>query len=430
MLYPPPACLRLCDKIKRYNALSQWLCCFPLYYFAILKLKFLKNLAVLLICLLPFITKAQGDSCSLHISLLTCSPGEELYATFGHTAIRVKDSAGGTDHVYNYGTFSFGPDFYPQFIRGSLNYALSVEDFANFMYAYQYDKRSVYEQTLMISCAEKRALLAALQTNAQEANRYYRYDFLKDNCTTRAKNIIAKHLASPLQVGNIIPPENRPTYRNLLYIYLNNGGQHWSKFGIDLLLGSKLDKKVSNEEALFLPDNLMKAFEGSQLNGKRVVAPAVTILDMPSPLKGSIFVTPMVIFSLLVSVVAVLSFVKKKSVQKAIAVFDFFLFLVLGLTGCLLLFMWFGTEHAICRANYNLLWALPTHAIAAFSLWTKKGWMHYYLLVTIVLSALLLISSPFLPQQLNIAFLPVILLVLLRSWLLILKPHDHVREED
>ncbi|MEI9956644.1 MAG: DUF4105 domain-containing protein [Ferruginibacter sp.] len=47
------------------------------------------------------------DSSHLRISLLTCSPGEELYSTFGHSAYRVVDSSSVTDIVYNYGTFSF-----------------------------------------------------------------------------------------------------------------------------------------------------------------------------------------------------------------------------------------------------------------------------------------------------------------------------------
>jgi hypothetical protein len=62
------------------------------------------------------------------ISLLTCAPGEELYSTFGHTAIRVTDSTAGTDEVYNYGTFEFAPDFYYKFVKGKLLYALAVED--------------------------------------------------------------------------------------------------------------------------------------------------------------------------------------------------------------------------------------------------------------------------------------------------------------
>ena len=103
-----------------------------------------------LLCLfiLTRTVNAQADSCGLQISLLTCSPGEELYSTFGHTAIRVKDNTNGMDIVFNYGTFEFSPDFYAKFIQGKLLYYLSVEEFGNFMYQYQMESRSVVEQPL------------------------------------------------------------------------------------------------------------------------------------------------------------------------------------------------------------------------------------------------------------------------------------------
>ena len=51
------------------------------------------------------------DSSRLRISLLTCTPGDELYSIFGHSAIRITDSSNvGNDYfdiVYNYGTFNF-----------------------------------------------------------------------------------------------------------------------------------------------------------------------------------------------------------------------------------------------------------------------------------------------------------------------------------
>ena len=66
------------------------------------------------------------------ISLITAEPGKELYTSFGHSAIRVYDPATGLDLVYNYGTFDFdAPGFYPNFLRGKLNYSLSVYDFKN-----------------------------------------------------------------------------------------------------------------------------------------------------------------------------------------------------------------------------------------------------------------------------------------------------------
>ncbi|RYZ15930.1 MAG: DUF4105 domain-containing protein, partial [Chitinophagaceae bacterium] len=135
-------------------------------------------------CFLLTGLRAQ-EACSLRITLLTCSPGTELYSIFGHTALRVQNTVSGTDDVYNYGTFEFGDDFYIKFIRGRLPYYLDVEPMQYFLYGYRLEGRSVVEQEVLLDCAQKTALLQALQTNLLPANRQYRYDFLFDNCTTR-----------------------------------------------------------------------------------------------------------------------------------------------------------------------------------------------------------------------------------------------------
>lgn len=383
---------------------------------------------LLLLLLCSFVTKAQTDSCGLRVSLLTCSPGQELYSTFGHTAIRVQDAAKGIDEVYNYGTFQFGPDFYYQFIKGRLDYFLSVETFTDFIYNYELEKRSVSQQVLRLTCAEKQRLYKALQVNATGSNKYYRYDFLYDNCTTRAKDIIANNTASPVLFQNILPKEI-PSFRDQLHVYLDNGKQYWSKFGIDILLASPVDKKVSNEQSMFLPDYLFKGFDEALLHQEKLVENSQLVLQVPSVEKESSFLTPQVVFYALLVLIMVLSFVRSKSIQHLVSVFDFLFFLALGLTGCFILFMWFGTEHTVCRYNYNLLWAVPTHVLAAFFLQKNKQWLHYYLLATIALQAFLLVGWIFLPQEFNLAFLPIILLILLRSWLIILKPHAYATEK-
>ena len=136
----------------------------------------------------------QVDSCNLQISLLTCSPGEELYAAWGHTAIRVTDQRAGTDMVYNYGTFDdTDPDFYVKFTKGIMYYALSAYPYPDFLQEYQYQGRGVIEQVLKLSCDAKLKVHTALQANNTGANRFYYYYFHTDNCTTRAKDIIAKN---------------------------------------------------------------------------------------------------------------------------------------------------------------------------------------------------------------------------------------------
>jgi len=380
----------------------------------------LRKIFLFVFFLLPVLRSASQDSlahCDIQISLLTCSPGEALYSTFGHTAIRVTNASNGTDVVFNYGTFEFSPGFYTQFIRGKLLYYLSVEDYPDFLRQYEYEQRSIMEQVLRTGCAEKQALLQALLTNAQEQHRYYRYDFLFDNCTTRAGDIIARHAGDTVVFPNILPAD-APTFRNLLHTYLDRGGQYWSKLGIDILLGPRLDRRVTNAEAMFLPDYLMKGFDGATTGGKKLVTPAQTILSNPSPLnKGSLF-RPSFVFFVLLILAALLSFNNYRNKERTLRIFDGVFFFTTGLAGLVLLFMWFGTDHYVCRYNLNLLWAVPTHTVAAFFFNRRKPWVQSYFRVVFWLSLALLAGWYFLPQQMNDALIPIVIIAMTRSWYL------------
>ena len=73
--------------------------------------------------------KAESLSPSAEFSLITVSPGDELYNCFGHSAFLLQDSTNKIFRMYNYGTFDFGdPNFYWNFVRGKLKYMLAVED--------------------------------------------------------------------------------------------------------------------------------------------------------------------------------------------------------------------------------------------------------------------------------------------------------------
>ena len=294
-------------------------------------------------------------------------------------------------------------------------YFLSVENFNDFLYVYQYESRSIWEQVLQLSCAEKQKLYDSLQINARVENRAYRYDFLFDNCTTRAGDIVETNTNAPVVYQNILPKQI-PTFRNLLHTYLDKGNQNWSKLGIDILLGAKLDRKVSNEQAMFLPDYLLKAFDSATVNGQPLVSAPQVVLEMPSPLKDKSFFTPTVVFILLLALVVVLSLVRRKWATIATSVFDFLFFFLLGLAGILLLFMWFGTDHNVTQNNYNLLWALPINIVMAFFVHSKKAWVKKYFTIVFWVSAALLLAWFFLPQQMNNALLPILLIIIFRTW--------------
>jgi hypothetical protein len=351
---------------------------------------------------------AQTDSSRLRISLLTCAPGDELYSIFGHTALRIIDSTKQTDIVFNYGTFDFNdPDFYPKFVRGKLDYALSASYFADFMYEYQVTKRDVTEQELRLNAAQKKNIQDFLFHNLSGNNRYYKYDFLRDNCTTRARDVLETQ--GGMQVQRPIVPEGT-TFRDLLHEYIDRADMPWIKLGIDLLMGSPADKPLSIQESMFLPDYLMKGVDSAgQLSKQKQV-----ILVSGTPVNKSGVPWPLIVLSVVSALLLLLSFNRSKSWQSAKSTVDFLLLFLTGLIGCFLLFTWFGTDHASFKNNFNLLWALPTNLVAAGAIWRRPAWLQKYFVLAALVYGLLLITWYWLPQQLNPALVPVALLLFLR----------------
>jgi len=361
-------------------------------------------------------TIAQGDSiCGIRISLLTCTPGHELYSTFGHSALRVTDTTTGEDIIYNYGTFDFDdPGFYSKFVRGKLLYFVSIEEFENFLEGYKYEQRGITEQVLNLSCSEKQKLVAALRENAKEENKYYKYDFVYDNCTTRLRDIVFKN-ANGSTITKEIRPNGRTTFRNLIHEYLDKSYQYWSKLGIDILLAKPIDKNITNSEAMFLPDYLLKAFDSTTVSNRKLVSQKKVILPPALGASKASLVPPFFLFTILFLLIAALTFFK--ALNGFFSVFDFILFFVVGALGLLILFMWFGTDHQACRSNFNILWAFPLHFIVVFFIYQKWNWLRYYFLTNSIVLLILLVCWKWLPQEMNNSLLPIVALLVLRSFM-------------
>ncbi len=363
------------------------------------------------VCLLLLVSQipAQNNSNHLRISLLTCDPGEEMYALFGHTALRIYDSSQHTDLVYNYGTFDFNdPDFYSKFVKGKLDYFLSVEDFPAFLYEYQVTHRNIIEQLLLLDEGSKNALKQALDSNLAGTNRYYKYDFLYDNCTTRIRDLLENHAG--LSVKEPIVPRGI-SFRDMIHGYLDRSGQSWTKLGMDLLLGRPTDKKVSIQESLFLPDHLMRGVDLS-----KSIPAQKRILDMQGTQGQNRSVNwPFWVFCVVTMFILVVSYFPLPRFGQLTLILDSILLLVTGLLGCLFLFTWLGTDHGSFAQNYNLLWAIPTQVIAALAIWKKPAWLANYFLICSLVYGGLLVSWYWLPQQLNPALIPITLLLFFRS---------------
>lgn len=368
---------------------------------------------VALLTLVSFSSKAQ-DSSRLRVSLLTCSPGEELYSIFGHSAIRIIDSNSVTDYVYNFGTFDFDdPNFYIKFVKGKLLYFISIERTNDFIEFYKYENRSVNEQVLSLSAVEKIAIKNALTENLKEENKFYKYDFFLDNCTTRLRDIIVKY-KSPTPLLPAVMPE-KTSFRKAIHKYLREGGQYWSELGIDILLGAPTDRIMTASEQQFLPNNLEKSIDDCK--NTKLVDEKKIIFQNGNTIAGFDFIKPGILFIILFLFVA--AFHKKQNTisTKTLLVFDTILFFVIGIVGIILVLAWFATDHTMTKNNYNLLWALPTHILVPIFIFFKSKFSKYYFGVTTLISAMLIFTWLFLPQELNAVLIPVVMIILVRSYI-------------
>ena len=354
------------------------------------------------------------DSSRLRISLLTCTPGEELYSTFGHSAYRVIDSNAVTDIVYNYGTFNFEDDgFYLKFVRGKLLYYVSAEEFNGpygFKAFYQSENRGMIEQVLNLTASEKIIIRKFLNENLKEENKYYKYDFFFDNCTTRLRDILKKQHDSSFCQKPVMPKGSR--FRQAIHQYLDKNGKDWSKLGIDILLGQPCDAVMTPEQMQFLPDNLMKSLDSSD---HPMVVSSQDLYSISKDVNNNSSFTPLTFFSALLVVVVLAGLVKNKFVQAFLQGFDGLFFFFTGVLGIVLIFMWTATDHQMCKNNFNLLWAWPTHTVIAFFVSSKKNWVKKYFKFTAIALTLVLISWFFLPQQMNNGLIPIVLLLIYRS---------------
>lgn len=328
---------------------------------------------------------------SIEVSLLTCSPHEEIYSLYGHTALRWHDlhqsgPSAGNDIAFNWGIFNFNkPYFVLRFVFGLTDYELGIMPFQYFCTYYEKWGSSVTEQVLNLSNEEKMKLEAALQKNLQPENRIYRYNYFYDNCSTRPRNIIEECINGKVEYAH--REDYTPSYREMVGVCTRN--HPWGTFGNDILLGIKADFKTDMRQQEFLPDNLLYDFDRAQIYAdgtyrplvkerRMVVLPGVQIIEKDFPL------TPTECAVILLIVALLLRGLEWK-LKKVFVWWDVLLMLAQGLAGCVLFAMIFS-QHPTTSLNLQILLLnpLPLFFIPSMIRGKKTKWQNL-LLVLVVL---------------------------------------------
>ncbi|MBQ4392732.1 MAG: DUF4105 domain-containing protein [Prevotella sp.] len=328
---------------------------------------------------------------SVEIGLLTCSPHDEVYSLYGHTALRCRNVRSGEDLVFNYGIYNFKkPHFVLRFVFGLTDYELGVAPTKPFCKYYEQWGSQVTEQVLDLTSAEKQRLIQALRTNYLPQNRVYRYNFFYDNCSTRPRDMLERCLDGEVRYAP--RPDYALTFRQMAGLCTE--GSPWATFGNDILLGVKADLATTQREQQFLPANLRHDFDratvvrGGQsrplVKERRLLVPAgIQTTSSAFPLR------PMVCALLLLAVSLAL-FAYEQLRRTVVRWFDVLLMVAAGLAGCILFVMLFS-QHPTTSTNLQLLLLNP---LPLFFVWTvARGRRSRWFAISLCLTVAFLVGA-------------------------------------
>ena len=312
-----------------------------------------------IICLL-FQASFAGNG--VQVSVLTCSPGDEVYALYGHTALRYRDTSRDIDVVFNYGLFDFStPNFGWRFVLGETDYMVGCTDYINFLPEYSMRGSGVVEQVLDLSDEEAVSLFRTLLLNLEPENRVYRYRYLDNNCTTKVRDKLLEVLSKSGEVVYKNDSLQGETYRDALNAPADENP--WYAFGINLLLGADVDKVITHSEGQFLPNKFMNDLEGAYVVSadgaeRKLVCENNVLLAPREKVVARNNLTPfnVSLLLLLATFVTMLCELRKRKTYWGV---DVMLMLLQGLSGSLLLFMALFSEHPAVDSNYLILLLNP-----------------------------------------------------------------------
>ena len=294
-------------------------------------------------------TLAQADTLAYipRVSLLTCSPGTEVWQQYGHTAIRFEDTEREVDVVFNYGLFSFNePHFIWRFCLGHTDYLVGAETYESFKKEYMERGSSITEQQLDLTSDEVTRFWNLITLECRPENRTYRYNFLYNNCSTKARDVLYKSLDTPVSIART----DSVSFRSVLHRF--NSAYPWTSFGIDLLLGVKADQPVAHDLQEFAPLSLEDSFSKATRNGGKSFVAGITVIQSPVDMKGGrhFTLTPVQTMILVLLITAIICTLELLTMKRQWW-YDVVIYSLQGITGIVVAFLFFFSTHPTVDSN-------------------------------------------------------------------------------
>ena len=304
------------------------------------------------------------------IGVMMMQPGEIFWERFGHDSVLVADPATGETISYNFGFFDpTEPDFVSRFVRGDMRYRLAAVPYADDLVLYREEGRGVRVLWLDLEAAQAREIANALAENARPENAFYRYDYFKDNCSTRVRDAIDRALAGGLQ-KQVAGRSQGLSWRDEALRLASPAPWMW--LGFDIGLGPAADQPMTMWEQAFVPRRLADILgEARNSAGRPLVREREEILPhriAPEPNAHPLRWWLWGLWGIAIAT-AVAWMGLRDAGARVLGVILLPFWLTSGLIGALLLFLWFGTAHVMGWANHNLYLLNPLAWLALPGAW-------------------------------------------------------------
>ena len=316
----------------------------------------------------------------LTVYLMTMGPGKAVWERFGHNAIWIHDPARGTDETYNYGLFDLRQEkFLVRFLQGRMWYWMQGFPSESYVQLYRRANRSVWIQELEMSPEAKRDLQNFLEWNELPENRFYHYDYYRDNCSTRVRDALDRALggrikdyADTLATGKTYRFHTQRLTAKDPFVYT----------GLLLGLGQPVDRELSAWDEMFLPlalrDHIrsitVTSADGNQVPAVRSEQTLFESTERP-PLRVPLFWLPAYIalgVAVAVTTVALAwAGTTSPAARRGFMVLSGGWTLLVGIFGLVLAGLWALTDHAAAYQNENLLQLNPLQ-LALFPLLVRS----------------------------------------------------------
>ncbi len=349
----------------------------------------MKHLVLFLLLLFPAAARAQQPGENLHVYLMTMGPGTEVWERFGHNAIWVQDETFAYGVAYNWGMFSFDqPHFIQRFMQGRMLYWMQGFDAQATVDAYTRANRSIWVQELNLTPAQRVELAKFVEWNARAENKYYRYDYFRDNCSTRVRDAIDRATGGAVaRALEAIPTST--TYRSHTAALTYTDPFIYA--GLMLAMGPHIDAPLNAWQESFIPMELreqvrkvkVRAPDGSE---QPLVASERTLFEANRPAMAAAAPNMVIRFTAIGFIIAGLLMLLALAARayRLVGVLLALLVgtwcLVTGLLGTIIALLWAGTDHVATYRNENVLQAnivslvLVTFAVASLvgAAWARR----------------------------------------------------------